>query len=84
MSGPYLNEDGDIWVERGVVPWSQARREALSVVDTGWTWAEVGLAYEGIQKSVLVSDENEAPCENAPDCRCCRYITAYHFRQVER
>lgn len=84
MSGPYLNEDGDVWVERGSVPWPKALREAWSVVDTGWTWADVGLAYEGIQRGVLVSDENEMPCEDAPACKCCRLIDAYHFRQVER
>lgn len=84
VTGPYVNEEGDIWIERGSVPWPQARREAWSVTDTGWTWAEVGLVYEGIDHGILVSDENEAPCENAPDCMCCRRIDAYHFRTIER
>ena len=92
MSGPYVNDDGDVWVERGSVPWPRARREAWSVVDSGWTWAAVGLAYEGIDRAILVSDEEEAPCESAyeahgrgeaPPCGCCRVIDAYHFRQVE-
>ena len=92
MSGPYVNEDGDVWVERGSVPWPKARREAWSVVDTGWTWATVGLAYDGIEHNVLVTDEYEMPCEaaseakqrgEAPTCGCCRLIDAYHFRQVE-
>lgn len=85
----YVNDDGDVWVERGSVPWPQARRAALEACDTGWTWAEVGLVYEGKQDGVLVSDEHEMPCEtaretNPPECSCCRRIDAYHWRQVER
>lgn len=84
MNGPYINDDGDVWVERGVVAWKDARREAWSVAGTDWTWADVGMAYLGIDRGILVSDENEMPCENAPDCGCCRRIDAYHFRTIER
>lgn len=84
MGGPYVNDNGDVWVERGSVPWPKARSEAWSVVDTGWSWADIGLAYMGIARDVLVSDQHEAPCEAAPDCGCCRRIDAYHFQQVER
>lgn len=93
MSGPYVNDDGDIWVERGSVPWPRARHEAWNVADTGWTWAAVGLVYEGIQHDVLVSDGHEMPCEAAyeakqrgvaPTCGCCRLIQAYHFRTAEQ
>jgi hypothetical protein len=34
MSGPFVNDDGDVWVERGVVPWSKAWAEArVGIVD---------------------------------------------------
>jgi hypothetical protein len=93
MSGPYVNDDGDIWVERGAVPWPKARVEARSVIDWMYWATSDRLVYEGIDRHILVSDGNEAPCESAyeadrrgeaPRCDCCRVIDAYHFRTEER
>lgn len=89
MSGPYVNDSGDVWVERGMVKWKDAYREASSTIGDPWFKVE----YVGIVRDVLVADHEEAPCEaaseahvrgEAPTCKCCRTIEAYHFRQADR
>jgi hypothetical protein len=92
MSGPYVNDDGDVWVERGPVRWPtevwMQAREGLDYWDT-----DDRLVYDGIQHDVLVSDKEEAACSSAheavaegrpPTCGCCRVIDAYHFHGEER
>ena len=91
MSGPYVSDE-DVWVERGAVPWRDARRNASETADFA-SWGDDRLVYLGIDLRVLVCDENEAPCQSAyeadargeaPPCGCCRVIYAYHFRWEER
>ena len=91
MSGPYVNDDGDVWVERGSVPWPQARREAAEAL-VGFV-GPAALVYDGIELRVLVSDREEQPCESAweaeregrsPTCGCCRVIDAYSFHWEDR
>lgn len=88
MSGPYVNDDGDIWIERGSAPWPAIQHEAREMADvlSGWP-SDTRLVYDGIDLAIRVSDENEAPCElwsDDPPCACCRTIDAHHFRAVER
>ncbi len=97
MSGPYVSDNGDIWIERGSAPWPAILAEARSMADEILDYYPSGvLRYDGIQSNVRVSDEHEYPHgedleepEEALDremevCNgCCRTITAHHFRAVE-
>jgi hypothetical protein len=84
MTGPYVNEDGEIWIERGSVSWPAARHAAADMAR--WLGDDRSVAiYEGIERHVRVSDEREEPHMEAADCAgCCRTIDAYSFRTVER
>lgn len=94
----YINEDGDLWIERGVAPWPAIQHEAAAMA------AEISdsgkVRYEGIQVDVRVSDNNEASMVHGDDdgCAdsqfggdpapdgwepCCRTVEAHHFRAVE-
>jgi hypothetical protein len=94
MSGPYVNDDGDIWIERKSAPWPVIQHEARLMADEmdwgSYFLSDTTLVYEGIVEDVRVSDEHEAACERYPDdpewapCTCCRTIVAHHFRVVER
>jgi len=87
MGGPYVNEDGDIWIEKGSRPWPRVLYEARGIVDEQLGPYPQGiLRYEGIDDGVRVSDERESPHWDDEDCgedRCCRTVVAYHFRAVE-
>jgi hypothetical protein len=79
----YVNEDGDVWVERGSAPWPAIQREAAAMVRQMGDWDSVS-RYEGIDRYVRVSDEREMPCMDEEDCKgCCRTIVAHHFRVVD-
>lgn len=92
MRGPYVNDDGDFWLERDGTPWPKILKEAAS-------WArELGdpmsvMRYDGIQHDVRVSDEleyvhmDDDGCADSqgkesddPDFEpCCRSTTCYAF-----
>jgi hypothetical protein len=93
--GPYLNDDGDIWVPR-TVPYLEAHREAKSIVDM-WTDR---LVYVGKSDDFLLGFTHDCFCEDYCERarRCdettgwqevesgdtsCR-VPAWHFRSVER
>lgn len=93
--GPYLNEEGDIWVPR-TVPYLEARRLARS----GMEYSADRLAYVGKENAYLTGfardcdcdegcaggtwDEDDAQGEDwgAPLAEC--NVPAWHFRSVER
>jgi hypothetical protein len=92
MSGPYVNDDGDVWVERGAVRWPKAVWAEARIGLDYWDF-DGRLIYDGIERHVLVSDEQESACLSAqeavdegraPTCGCCRVIDAYHFHGEER
>lgn len=87
MSGPYVNEEGDIWIEKGIMPWPRVLSEARWMVDEQLGPYPQGiLRYEGVQDGVRVSDVREYVHYDDEDCgdeKCCRTVTAYHFRAVE-
>lgn len=91
MSGPqtyvpvYVNDDGDMWIERGVVPWPRVLHEAADMARTIGEPDSVAL-YEGIVEDVRVSDERECPHMDDDGCggeECCRTISAYAFHSAE-
>ncbi|HEX5016486.1 MAG TPA: hypothetical protein VFX15_02740 [Actinomycetes bacterium] len=100
MNGPYVNGDGDVWIERGTAPWPRIQREAFNVLyEMGWGRADgYSMEYQGAEKDVRVSDEHEYPHGDDDGCAdyqgkdyndpgfepCCRSIEAHHFRGVER
>jgi hypothetical protein len=90
MSGPYVNDDGDIWIERGSARWPAIQREAREAADEMGDYAndDMRIVYAGLVSGVRVTDEHEEPCSimdpDDPLCTCCRTITAHHFRTVER
>jgi hypothetical protein len=92
---PYVNDDGDVWIERGVAPWPVIRHWGrIMAIELGGDLSE----YVGIEFDVRVSDEHEYShgdddgCADSRDTTikapgfvaCCRTITAHHFRAVER
>jgi hypothetical protein len=84
--GPYVNDSGDIWIERGAMPWPKVLLEARWMADEILDYYPSGvLRYDGIEEGVRVSDEYEQPHMDEESCKegCCRTITAYHFRAVE-
>lgn len=97
MRGPYINEDGDLWIERGTAPWPKVRQAACWMADEISDSGKV--RYVGIEKDVRVSDNNEAGSVHGDDdgCAdsqgvdyddpgfepCCRTVEAYHFQAVE-
>ena len=88
MRGPYVNEEGDIWIERGSAPWPRIQREARSMATEVLDFYPNGiLRYEGIETDVRVSDTREAPHmfdeDRCEEDGCCRTIVAHHFRAVE-
>lgn len=86
MRGPYVNDEGDIWIERGSAPWPKVQREARAMADELIDVRPYAiLRYEGIEQDVRVSDEHEAPAMAGEEGHeaCCRVIDAYHFRAVE-
>lgn len=92
MTGPYINEDGDIWIERGSAPWPAIQHEARQMADEmdgAWTRGSTALRYLGISPAIRVSDHEEYPCTDADgnfrlDCPQCRTIAAHHFRWEEK
>lgn len=88
--GPYMNDDGDVWVPR-TVPWREARRVAL----VGPTYLEWGqrVRYVGKTSAMLVGFARDClcleECERAYDDEgdevdsTCR-VPAWHFRIEER
>lgn len=96
MNGPYVNDDGDIWIERGSTTWPRAQREAAVTARDIGDYYSVS-RYEGIDLDVRVSDEHEYAhgdddaCADSQDMDyddpnftpCCRTVAAYHFRSVE-
>jgi hypothetical protein len=92
---PYTNDDGDIWIERGIAPWPAVQREASLIAREVGDYDSIA-KYIGIEKGVRVSDEHEYPHDeemedpqeaadrDMPVCDgCCRTIEAYHFQSVE-
>jgi hypothetical protein len=72
MNGPYVNEDGDVWIERGSAPWPRIQREARYMLDELGCGPSDGfvIEYLGIETGVNVSDEHEYPHHDPPDgCR---------------
>lgn len=96
MNGPYINEDGDMWYERGSATWPRIRSAASG---DAWMVTDGKMEYVGIEKDVRVSDNHEAGGVHGDDdgCAdsqgkefedpsfepCCRTIEAYHFRASE-
>lgn len=67
MKGPYVNEDGDLWIERGSCSWNEAQREAKGYL-VGEFSADA-IEYVGAESGVRVSDENEYVHWDEEDCR---------------
>lgn len=92
----YMNDDGDIWIERGSGTWPQIQREARATLDM-IDEPEHSMVYLGLEKDVRVSDVHEYVhydddgCADAQDVSlearelpvfepCCRTVEAHHFR----
>lgn len=98
MRGPYVNEEGEVWIERGSARWPAIQREARNILDEMGYDLDYVMRYEGIVKDARVSDENEFPHLDDVGCieaqgedydastfvPCCRTIEAHNFRAVER
>jgi hypothetical protein len=58
---PYVNEDGEVWIERGSAAWPKIQHEAYSMLDEmGWgPWDGYRREYVGIEEGVRVSDQHE-------------------------
>lgn len=87
--GPYMNDDGDVWVPR-TVPYLEARRIARS----GVVEYDYRLRYEGKSDTFLLGFTRDCWCEDycaggepdefgdsvpVPECR----VPAWHFRIIE-
>ena len=97
MNGPYVNEDGDFWLERDGTPWPRILAEAASWAHQMGDWDSV-MRYDGIQKDVRVSDELEYVHGDDDGCAdaqgttiddpgftpCCRTTTCYAFHVGSR
>lgn len=71
MKGPYVNDEGDIWIERGSAPWPRVLREARSMADEILdTYPNGILRYEGIDHGVRVSDNHETDGVHGDDDGC--------------
>ena len=78
--GPYMNEDGDWWVEVEGKSFAEARREIVmclsyDIPDDGT------LVYKGKERSRLCDEhtgEDVGPMCNAT---CSRNVLAYHFEE---
>ncbi len=72
MKGPYVSEDGDVWIERGSAPWPRIQREGYAMLDEmGWGVADgYRREYVGIETDVRVSDNNEAGAIHGDDDAC--------------
>jgi hypothetical protein len=90
--GPYMNDDGDVWVPR-TVPWREARSLALTGVD--YLYTNQRFRYVGKEDALLLGFVRDCLCDEqcyggpenehgdhdpAPECR----VPAYHFQVVER
>lgn len=98
MKGPYVNEDGDLWIERGDVSWNRAQHEARGYL-VGEMEADA-IRYVGKENDTRVSDEieyvhmDDDGCADADDVDlanppkgwkpCCRTANTYHFEAVYR
>jgi len=96
---PYVSDDGDVWIERGVGPWPKIQREAKNILyEMGYD--EGPMRYVGLEQDARVSDNNEPNWVHGDDdaCAdahfegddppegwepCCRTIVAHHFRAEE-
>lgn len=69
--GPYMNDDGDVWVPR-TVPWGHARRVALTGVQLDF-WQR--LRYVGKEDANLLGFTRDCRCDEvcelANRCRSC-------------
>lgn len=97
MNGPYVSDNGDVWIERFDVPWPRAQAEARSYLSE-MGWEDEPMDFVGVEQEVRVSDEHEYVhgdddgCADSQDTTieapgfvaCCRTIAAYHFRGRER
>jgi hypothetical protein len=71
MTGPYVNDEGDIWIERGSAAWPRIVREARWMADELLDVYPNGiLLYEGIDPDVRVSDNHEAGGVHGDDHGC--------------
>lgn len=86
--GPYMNEDGDVWVPR-TVPWRDARGVALAAVqEYGWVVRYIGkdeATLFGFSRDCLCDETCERTDEEADDhdptlADACK-VPAWHFRQ---
>jgi hypothetical protein len=84
--GPFVNEDGDVWVPVTVGGISAARRVAGSVSYGG------RMIFEGMEDGIQMTlhEWGDMGCESGsprPDCReeqpCTWTGRTYHFREVE-
>jgi hypothetical protein len=83
VNGPYVSNEGDVWIERGDAPWPRIQRAARMILDEmGYDEPGYPMRYEGIEQGVRVSDNNEADGVHAEEtgCDCCRTVVAHHFR----
>jgi hypothetical protein len=89
---PYVNDFGDVWFARGDAPWPRIQHEAAEHARDTVGWNAVAV-YQGIQRSVRVTDEHECPHATDDECfaevgsdspPCCRTVDAYHFLVEER
>ena len=93
--GPYTNQDGEIWIERGDGSWNQAQREAkYTLEEMGYDRVEgYVIRYAGISQKIRVTDEHEWAHGDDDGCAdyqgkelddptfepCCREIEAWHW-----
>ena len=90
--GPYINDEGDVWVPR-TVPWREARSVALTGVEH--IYANERFAYVGKTDELLIGFARDCFCEeecyggpadengDATSFDECR-VPAWHFRVEER
>lgn len=89
--GPYLNEDGDIWVPR-TVPWERARGVAFEAIQEYGVYPK----YVGKTEEILFGFTRDCWCEETchmaneeaddynPAMRDACRVPAWHFVQQER